>query len=248
MPLRPIIIYCLFLLLPLAGCATTQTANKSAEVYFKEGEDSFKAKHYEDAIAQWKKVKESYSSPELTAMAELRIADAHYDNKSYIEAAAAYENFRKFHPNHEKSPYALYRLGLCYYEQITGIDTDQTPVKNAVVTFEDFLKQYPATGYATEVRQKLADCITKEAEHEIYVGRFYFRTEKYAAAIKRFEECIKTYSTSPALDEALFYLGKAYILTGDRTKGRETLDRLGKEFPASKFLIEARKFRQKYDR
>jgi outer membrane protein assembly factor BamD len=246
MSCRYFVYVCLFAL--LAGCATTAPPKKTAEVYFKEGEDAYKAKHYEDAIGQWKKVKESYSSPELTAAAELRIGDAQFENKNYIEAAAAYENFRKFHPNHEKAPYALYRLGLCYYQQITGIDTDQTPVKNAVVTFEDFLKQYPASEFTAEVRQKLADCITKQVEHEVYVGRFYFRTEKYAAAIKRLDECITRYPTSPRLDEALFYLGKAYVLTGDRTKGREALGRLEKEFPASKFLVETKKFQQKYDR
>lgn len=236
---------CVCLLAMLVGCATTAPKIKSAEVYFKDGEKYFKQKNYEDAIAQWKKVKESYSSPELTALAELRIGDAHFDNKNYIEAAASYESFRKFHPNHEKAPYALYRLGLCYYEQITGIDTDQTPVKNAVITFEDFLKQYPTSEYTAEVRQNLANCINKQVEYEIYVGRFYFRTGKYAAAVKRLDECITTYPTSPRLDEAFFYLGKAYLLTGDREKGREALGRLEKEFPSSKFVADAKKFLQK---
>ena len=66
----------------LAACASTPTVTKSAQVNFQEGEAAYASGHYEDAITSWKKVKESYSSPELTAQAELKIADAHFQNKA----------------------------------------------------------------------------------------------------------------------------------------------------------------------
>jgi outer membrane protein assembly factor BamD len=246
MPLRLFLCFsfCLNLLL-LAGCATTPVT-KSTEDYFKEGEALYRKKDYQEAIAQFKKVKESDSSAELTTKAELKIADAQFADKNYIEAAAAYEGFRKFHPNHAMAPYALYRLGLCYYNEIAGIDTDQSPVKNAVSAFESYLKQYPTAEHAAEVREKLAECITKQLQHEIYVGRFYYRSEKYQAAIKRLEECLVRYPKLPVMDEALLYLGKAYLESGDKVKGREVLDRLAKEYPASKYLEEAGKFMKKY--
>ncbi len=231
-----------FGLLFLASCATTTPPVKNADTYFKEGEEFYQRGAYEDAIAQWKKVKESYSSPALITLAELKIADAYFDNKSYIEAAAEYENFRKLHPTHEKADHALYRLGLCYYKQISGIDTDQTPVKNAVTEFEAFIKLYPQSGYAAEVREKLAECKIKQAEYEIYVGRFYFRTDNYQAAIKRLEGELHEFPTTPANDEALFYLGKAYILTGDKAKGRDVFNRLFKEYPLSQFIGKAKSF------
>ena len=123
----------------LTSCASAPAPVKSADASFKEAEAAYAARDYEEAIAAYKKVKESYSSPELTTQAELKIADAHFENKSYIEAAAAYEDFRKLHPSNPRAPYALYRAGLSHYHQITGIDTDQTPVKNAVVTLQSFL-------------------------------------------------------------------------------------------------------------
>ncbi|KAF0219535.1 MAG: hypothetical protein FD174_1995 [Geobacteraceae bacterium] len=236
-------------LLLLAGCAATMPPTKSAETYFKEGEEFYAEKHYEDAIAQWKKVKESYFSPQLTAMAELKIADAQFESGSYIEAAASYEDFRKLHPSNEKAPYALYRLGLCYYNQITGIDTDQTPVKNAVTVFENFLRQYPSSEYAeyaADVKDKLEVCRMKQVQYEIYVGRFYLRSEKYRAAIKRLEESLANYPKSPVHDETLLYLGEAYILAGEKTKGRDVFNRLSSEYGSSKYVDEARKFMGKY--
>lgn len=246
MPFRTII--CLCLLVLLAGCATTKPAATATtpEAQFKEGEKLFTARHYEDAIAQWKKVKESNAPPELTAQAELKIADAQFANKNYIEAAAAYEDFRKLHPKHEKAVYALYRLGLCHFNQIDKIDTEQTPVKNAVTMFETFLKEYPTSEYAAEVRQKLEICHTKQLQYEIYVGRFYYRTEKYQAAIKRLEEALAQVPKSPLHDETLFYLGAAYLRSGDKAKGEQTFARLSAEFPSSKYVVEGQKLLKKF--
>ncbi len=243
MPFRTIVCICLLTL--LAGCATTQHAATTPEAQFKEGESLYEARHYEDAIAQWKKVKEGNALPELTARAELKIADAQFANKNYIEAAAAYEDFRKLHPTNEKAPYALYRLGLCYYNQISGIDTEQTPVKNAVTMFESFLSQHPASEYAADARAKLEDCRDKQLQYEIYVGRFYIRTEKYQAAIKRLEEALAQFPKAPRHDETLFCLGEAYLRNGDKKKGEEVFTRLFTEFPTSKYVVEARKLLKK---
>jgi outer membrane protein assembly factor BamD len=246
MPFRIIFFCCLLAL--LAGCATTAPTNKPADTYFKQGEDSYQKKKYEDAIAQWKKAKEFGGiSPTLNAMADLRIADAQFENKSYIEAGAAYESFRKFHPSNPSAPYALFRLALCNYYQINGIDTEQTPVTNAVATFESFLKQYPASEYAPEAREKLADCVNKQVRYEIYIGRFYFRFGKYQASAKRLEECLARYPQASNLDEALLYLEKAYFYSGEKEKGRLTFNRLQLRYPTSKHLKEAEKYLKKYN-
>src|SRR5690349_14540183 len=130
MPLRIMLYLCVVAI--VAGCATTPPPAATPEAQFKEGERLFAAKNYEEAIAQWKKVKESATAAELSTEADLKIADAQFANKNYVEAAASYENFRKLHPSDEKAAYALYRLGLCYFNEIDKIDTEQTPVKNAV--------------------------------------------------------------------------------------------------------------------
>ena len=127
----------LILLIMLTGCASTKGPKAtSPETMYKEGEALYTKGKYEDAISLLRKVKESGSSPELTILAGIRVADAQFSAGKYIEAAASYEDFRKLHPTNDKSAYALYRIGLCHYNQITGIDTDQTPVKNAVIKLD----------------------------------------------------------------------------------------------------------------
>lgn len=228
----------------LVACATAPVPTKPAQTYFNDGEAAYKAGRYEEAITQWKKVRETYSSPELTTEAELKIADAHFSNKAYIEAAAAYEDFRKLHPTNPKLPYVMYRTGLSHYNQITGIDTDQTPVKNAAATLESFLNRYPDSEYAPEARQKLADCLDKELAYENYVGNFYLRTGKYTSAVKRLNEALLRFSKAPKLDQTLFYLGKAYFKSGDVAQGRQVLKRLANEYPNSILNKDANKLQQ----
>lgn len=229
----------------IQGCATPQT-NKPPDAMFKEAEGFFQDGNYEDAVAQWKKVKESYFSPELSTRAEIGIADAYFLNKDYIEAAAAYEDFRKLHPSHEKAGYALYRQGLSYYNQINRIDTDQTPLKNALATFESYAKQYPQGELSAEVAEKIRDCRDKQLQYEIYVGNFYLKSEKYPAAIARFEEALKAFSDLPRRDELLYYLGRAYLEGGQKSKGREVFGRLFREFPDSRYINDANKAMDKH--
>jgi len=229
----------------LCACASAPTPIKNAQNYFTEGEAAYASGNYGEAIARWKKVKESYSSPELTTQAELKIADAHFEDESFIEAVAAYEDFRKLHPSHPKAEYALYRLGLSHYFQVAGTDRDQTPVKNAVLTLDGFLRLYPDSAHAAEVKQKLADCRIKQLAYENYVGRFYLKTGKYPSAIKRLQEALIRFPQTPKLDETLFYLGKAHLEFGDAAKAKSVFQRLTVEYPDSPLSRDAEKLLEK---
>jgi len=237
--LRAIVICALSAFL-MQGCSTPPV-NKPPDELFREGEQSFQKGRYEDAVANWKKVKESYKSLELSVRAEMGIADAYFINNDYIEAASAYEDFRKLHPKHELADYALYRQGLSYFRQINRIDTDQTPVKNAVAILESYVKLYPAGAFIREAREKILDCKGKQFQYEIYVGRFYLKTGKYQAAIARFEEALRNFPGLPHTDELLYFLGTAYGEAGQKDKNREVFDRLVREFPGSDYAADVRK-------
>jgi len=224
----------------MQGCATPQL-NKPVDDLYRDGEQAFQKGKYEDAIASWKRVKESYPSPDMAAKAEIGLADAYFLDKQFIEAAVEYESFRKLHPSHERSGYALYRQGLSYYMQIKGIDTDQTPVKNALGIFESYLKLYPAGTQVAEVQEKVRDCRDKQLQYEIYVGKFYLRAESYPAAIARFEGALKQFSDLPRSAETMQLLGRAYQHAGQKNKSRDVYERLLKEYPASPFALDAKK-------
>ena len=240
MPFRLFITFCLLIL--LTACATTApSVATTPEGLLAEGDQLAKANHFDDAVTRWKKVKEGDYSPEMIIQAELRIADAQFNHKDYIEAAASYENFRKLHPNHEQAGYALYRLALCNFNQINGYDTEQTPVKNTVSLLESFLRQYPKSPHAEDAGKKLKECRKLQLQYELYVARFYYRTGKYQAAIRRLEAALTSFPDQPLLDEVLFRLGQSYLKSGDKSRCALALSRLFSQYPSSPYIAEGEK-------
>ena len=134
---------------------------------------------------------------------------------------------------------------MCNFKQINGIDTDQTPVNNSATLFKSFLETYPESPLGKEVLKSLEETKAIQLKHEIYVGRFYLRSEKYNAAINRLKGVLIRFPSSPLNDETLLYIGQAYILSGEKTKGIETFNRLYSEHALSPYIDEAKKFLEK---
>jgi outer membrane protein assembly factor BamD len=235
----------LLLMLLLSACTSVPIETRPTAI-FQEGEEFYGAKRYDDAIAQYKKVRDAYASTDLSSSAELRIADSYFESERYIEAASEYIQFRKLHPTHQKAPYALYRAGLSNFNLITGIDRDQTPQKNTAVYFEEFLKLYPKSEFAKDVTEKLEEVRSQQLEYEQYVADFYYRTEKYGAAIKRLEDALAAFPKNPLHDRTWYLLGAAHLKAGETGKAREAFNRLSTDYPDSKFILEAGKLLEKY--
>jgi outer membrane protein assembly factor BamD len=243
--MRRLLLPALFSLL-LAACAQTVVPPpRSADYYFQEGEGFFDKGLYEEAIASWEKVRDSYYSPELNVLAELKIAEAHFLAGNFLEAATAYEEFLKQHPDHERTAEVLYQLGMSYYNQMLPSDRDQTATRNALATIESLVKRFPKDPRREEVEVLASRCRDRLAEHEVYVGRFYLRTGQYPAAISRLEGVFSLFPNYFHRDEAYFYLGQAYLKNGDRQKAVNTFNTLFKEFPRSEYIIDAQKILEK---
>jgi outer membrane protein assembly factor BamD len=179
----------------LAGCACLSGGKQleSPEELAEKGMESFEDEDYSDALKAFNTLKERYPYSRYAILAELKVADAHFYRKEYPEAIGAYEDFVQLHPKNEAIPYVKYQIGVCYYEQMLSIDRDQTPTRLAILSFERLLKEHADSAYASEATKKINDCRTLLAEHELYVGRFYFKSKHYSAALGRFEGVLTGY-------------------------------------------------------
>lgn len=226
----------------LSACTTTIVPPpRNADYYLQEGERLFDQELYEDAIATWEKVRDSYYSAEVAAEAELKIAEAHFLAEHYLEASTAYEAFLKNHPNHPKEADIIFQLGLCYFQQILSIDRDQTATLNAKTTLQTYLARFPDHPKADEARSLFRQCQDRLAAHEIYVGNFYLRTEEFQAAIKRLKPVPATYPSSSQLDKAWYYLGLAYLRSGERQSAADAFNALFESYPSSPLIEKAQK-------
>lgn len=223
----------------LGACGANKPKQIDAAKYFQEGERLFEKKLYNDAIAAWEKVRDTFYSPELSMLAEIKIADAYFISEQYPEAATAYADFLDRHPNDSREGTLLFRLGLSYYKQILSADRDQTSTENALLTLQKMLARYPDHPKAEEAKVLTIRCKTRLAEHEIYVGRFYLKKKQYQAAIMRLENALKQYPDYYYRDEAYYSLIKAYVKSEQSDKARIVLEKLKTEFPRSDYLKDA---------
>ncbi len=227
-------------LLVLTACGTGKVPpSKTAADHFQDGERFFEQNLYTDAIASWEKVRESYYSSELNTLAELKIAEAYFLAGKYLEAAAAYEDFLKQHPGHEKGAQISFQLGLAYQKQMLAADRDQTATRNALATFDSLVKRYPEAPQAAEAARLAIATRDRLAEHELYVGRFYLRYGQPQAAIRRLQAIPSAYPDFSAMDQVYFYLGQAYLEGGKRDEAVLAFNTLSQQFPRSEHIAKA---------
>jgi outer membrane protein assembly factor BamD len=212
-----------FCVLFCSSCAWFGKENpeKPALDLVQDGVDSFDQGRYREAIKNFEQLKDWYPFSKYAILAELKIADAHYGLKEYAEAALAYEEFEQLHPRNEAVPYVIYQTGRCYYEQIDAIDRDQTPARKAHEIFRRLVNQYPGDPYALRAQTHIAKCIQNLAEHEFYVGRFYFKAKNYKAALKRFMTVITKYPDVGVHYRALRYIAQCEALVAARDETTE---------------------------
>ncbi|MDH4010828.1 MAG: outer membrane protein assembly factor BamD [Desulfobacterales bacterium] len=215
--MRRIPIICLVVLLVATGCSTLKDQfNKifgiedsvGAQELAWEGMDAYENGRYDKAIEKFQKLKDYYPFSKYAILAELKIADAHYQREEYEEAAFAYENFEQLHPRNEAIPYVIYQIGRCYYDQIDTPDRDQTSAQKALEAFQRLVKQFPGDQYSTRAAEHIKTAQKSLAGHAYVVGIFYYKTKHYKAALNRFMSIISDYPDVGYHQKALEYIAR----------------------------------------
>jgi outer membrane protein assembly factor BamD len=211
------------------------------EKLYKEGLARFNKRDYSEALKKFEELKSSFpDSPPYTIWAELKIGDCHFLKKEYVEAIAAYEEFKKIHPSHEEIPYVQYQIGLSYYNQMLTLDRDQTPTKKALSSFEYLIANYPPSLFTDKAKGKVGACKKRLADHEFYIGNFYYKQGRFQAAASRFEGLLQTYPKNLGEDETLYLLGKSYLELDQWKKAEGAFMKMVTEYPKSSRYKEAR--------
>jgi outer membrane protein assembly factor BamD len=151
------------------------------------GNMAMEEKDYDQAISYYTRLKDQYPFSPYTSQAELRLADAYFQDKRYAAAENAYKEFESLHPGHDDIAYVLFRIGLSNFNQFKSIDLPQDNVTEAMQYFQRVVEAYPSAPITEKASEYVRKCLRFQAEHEIFVADFYWRTERYLSAWKRYE-------------------------------------------------------------
>ncbi len=216
------------------------------EALYTQGLARFNKKDYSDALKKFEELKSSFpDSPPYTVWAELKVGDCHFMKKEYVEAIAAYEEFKKIHPSHEELPYVQFQIGMSFFNQMLTLDRDQTPTKKALSSFEYLIASYPPSLFTEKAREKIVVCKKRLADHEFYIGNFYYTRGRFEAAAPRFEGLLEKFPKVPEEHKTLYLLGKSYIELDQWKKAEAAFRKIVTEYPQSPHTEEAKEILNK---
>lgn len=212
-----------------------------APANLRQGDTALKERDFERARKFYEHVRSRFPYAEEASVAEVRLADADFDQQLFAEAREKYGTFVKLHPTSPLVDYAAFRYALTHVEEIpTDVfflpavaEKDQSASQAALRTLNDFIRQYPSSPRVKEAQEALARVRKRLAEHEMYVAEFYQRRERWKAVAQRLEILLERYPGTPLEEKALFSLHEAYTKLEDTERAREVLQRVMSRLPGT---------------
>lgn len=192
-------------------------------------------KKFQEAVECLEIFKSRFPDSTYALDAELNIADAYFRKKDWVLAGETYNLFVRLHPTSEKLDYAYYRAGLSYENQLPkGIDRDLSSMNQAEENFAMVFRRFPTSPYAEMAKAKYDEVRGRGAKKDMYVGKFYFKSGQYRAAIPRFLEVLQEYPGLGYDEEALERTALAFYKLGEKEKAQGAAQLMQEKFPNSK--------------
>ena len=188
--------------------------------------------NFEKARKGYQEIQEKSPDKSYDAALMLRIADTYFGEEKYDEALVEYQAFLNFHPVNKDAVYAQYQIAMCSFNQMTTIDRDPEPTRNALEEFQKLLQKYPKSVYEEAAIKNISLSRDRLAEYELYVGRFYHKKKAYHSAVIRLEKLLQDFPGSSAEKEALYYAGLSHMELGQKKQARATLEMLATKYPS----------------
>ncbi len=223
----------------------------------------FNAHNWIEAQTLLREVKRKYSYSKYARLAELRIADADFEQDKFSDAMREYRQFVHDHRSDaDEVTYARSRIADAQYAQISeslflasGEERDQATILDTYKELRGFVHDYPKAKETPRMRRLLAEVTSRLIKHELYVARFYLNKNNFEAAITRIQYALRNFARPPssapnsAADddlgiepEALLLMGETYLKMEKWGDARETFVSIMRRYPGSSLVVPAKNY------
>ncbi|CAH0353560.1 Outer membrane protein assembly factor BamD [Aquabacterium sp. CECT 9606] len=235
--------------LSLSGCGSTpedEFGGMAPDKLYADAKEEAADGNYENAIKRLEKVEARASGTMLAQQAQLDLAYAYYKTGEKAQALAKLERFIRLHPTSPAVDYAMYLQGLVNFNDDLGLfgrvarqdlaERDQQAARDAYESFKQLSTRFPTSKYTADAKLRMNYIVNSLASGEVHVARYYLRRGAYLAAANRAQQALTDYRSSPAIEEALYIMVRAYDKLG-LTPLRDDAERVLKQsFPNSPYL------------
>jgi outer membrane protein assembly factor BamD len=237
----------------LTACGTADrdpSAKWDADRLYAEAHDEMGAGNWQAARNWLEKLEARYPFGRYAQQAQMEIAYTYYKEGESAQAISAAERFLKLNPNHPAADYVHYLKGLSTFSDDLGLfgrrlgmdpsARDPKSMREAFDSYRELVTRFPDSRYAPDARARMNFLVNALAQSEVNVARYYVLRGAYVAAIQRAQGALRDYQGTPAAEEALSILIRAYGALGLEPLRADTERVLRTNFPNSRYLSAAR--------
>ena len=171
-----------------------------------------------------------------------------YGINFYDRASENLDRYLKTYPSDKNVMYAHYLQAIIFFEQISDEKKDLQPLIDAEKKIDFFIKKYPQSDYAIDLKFKKDLILNQLAAKELYVAKYYISTQKWVPAIKRLKIIVNKYDNTIFVEEALHRLVEIHYHLGLEEESKKYANILGYNYNSSEWFQQSYKVLNKdYD-
>ena len=208
---------------------------------YKEGIEAFEKNDYFFASKKFSEAELNFENIELAAKSSIMSSYSLYGIGFYEEALQNLERYLRTYPADKNVIYAHYLIAIIYFEQIEDEKRDLNPLIEANKKIEFFLKKYPNSDYAIDLRFKKNLIINQLAAKELFVAKYYISIQKWIPAINRLKIIVNKYDKTIFIEEALHRLVEIHYHLGLENEAKKYAKILGYNYNSSEWFKQSYK-------
>jgi len=241
------LIYLFLIIFLVTSCSKKELesnipANKAESfIVYKEGVAAMNRGDYFFAAKKFSEAETILPNLEFSAKASLMSSYCLYIINFYPDAVANLERFISQYPADKNLDYAYYLIAISYFEQILDEKKDINPLLKSKKKIEYFLKNFPNTDYALDLKFKMDLINNQLASKEMYVAKYYISNKKWIPAINRLKNIVEDYSETIFIEEALHRLVEIYYEVGLKEEANTAAAILGYNYNSGEWYKQSYK-------
>ena len=208
---------------------------------YKEGLYRFEIGEFFLAEKKFSEAELNFETVELAAKSSIMSSYSLYGINFYDDAIENLNMYLKKYPADKNVMYAHYLIALIHYEQITDEKKDLKPLLDASSKIDFFLKKFPNSDYAIDLKFKKDLIENQLAAKEMYIAKYYISVQKWVPAINRLKIIVEKYEKTIFIEEALHRLVEIHYYLGLKQEAKIYAKILGYNYNSSEWFKQSYK-------
>ena len=203
---------------------------------YEEALEAFNKNDFFFASKKFSEAELNFDDLQLAAKAATMSAYSLYVINFYAQSLDSIDRFLKVYPTDKNIIYIHYLKAIIYYEQMSDEKRDFNPLIKANKQIDFFLKKYPNSDYAIDLKFKKDLIRNQLAAKELFVAKFYISVQKWIPAINRLKIILDEYDDTVFIEEALHRLVEIHYHLGLEVEAKKYASILGYNYNSSEWF------------